>query len=174
MSKHWNPKRDRFPRKRDRAPLPPRRRSWRRVRVGWGGLRLTLFAGVLIGLGLASADEWPGADRGGAGGDYATARIVDGDTFHYRGEKIRIADIDTPEVRGACAYETRLAARATARMEALLHQGPFELRRAGARDEDRYGRKLRIVTRDGASLGDMLVEEGLAREWRGRRQPWCR
>ncbi len=53
----------------------------------------------------------------------STLRVVDGDTFWYGGEKIRIADIDTPEVNGRCAYETQLAARATARMAALLRQG---------------------------------------------------
>ena len=99
-------------------------------------------------------------------------RVIDGDTFHYRGEKIRIADIDTPEVKGRCAYETRLAARAARRMEELLARGPFELERVG-RDEDRYGRKLRVVTRNGRSLGDQLVAEGLARTWSGRREPWC-
>ena len=33
------------------------------------------------------------------------------------------------------------------------------------RDEDRYGRKLRVVVRNGRSLGDQLVSEGLARTW---------
>jgi endonuclease YncB( thermonuclease family) len=98
--------------------------------------------------------------------------VVDGDTFHYRGEKIRVADIDTPEVRGRCAHETQLAARATRRMGQLLAAGPFDLQRVG-RDEDRYGRKLRVVTRNGRSLGDQLVAEGLARTWSGRREPWC-
>src|SRR3546814_19974769 len=59
-------------------------------------------------------------------------------------------------------------------MEALLGAGPFELRPGGdGRDEDRYGRKLRIVTRDGQSLGAMLVAAGLAREWTGWRRPRC-
>jgi endonuclease YncB( thermonuclease family) len=100
-------------------------------------------------------------------------RIVDGDTFWYGDEKIRIADIDTPEVRGRCAYESRLAARATDRMSELLQAGPFELRTISGRDVDRYGRKLRVVTRGGRSLGDQLVAEGLARTWTGRREPWC-
>lgn len=99
--------------------------------------------------------------------------ITDGDTFRYRGERIRIADIDTPEVRGRCAEETRLAAQATARMSELLQAGPFELEPIGGRDEDHFGRKLRVVTRDGRSLGDQLVAEGLARTWTGRREPWC-
>jgi len=35
------------------------------------------------------------------------------------------------------------------------------------RDEDRYGRKLRVVVRNGRSLGDQLVSEG-AGEGMGR------
>jgi endonuclease YncB( thermonuclease family) len=102
----------------------------------------------------------------------ASLRVIDGDTFEHDGERIRIADIDTPELRGQCAEEQRLARAATARLRVLLAQGDFELRRLG-RDEDRYGRKLRIVVRHGRSLGDTLVAEGLARTWTGRREPWC-
>ena len=98
--------------------------------------------------------------------------VIDGDTFRYGGEKIRIADIDTPELRGRCAYEKELAARATRRLAMLLAAGPFQLDPV-ERDEDRYGRKLRIVTRGGRSIGDQLVSEGLARTWSGRREPWC-
>jgi endonuclease YncB( thermonuclease family) len=102
------------------------------------------------------------------------ARVIDGDTYAWAGEKIRIADIDTPEVNGRCGHETALAAQATKRLEALLGEGPFELQPLpGGRDEDRYGRKLRIVTRDGRSVGDVLVAEGLARTWSGRREGWC-
>ena len=50
-----------------------------------------------------------------------TVRVIDGDTFDFGGERIRIADIDTPEVRGRCPYETELAARATGRMRELLN-----------------------------------------------------
>ena len=101
-------------------------------------------------------------------------RIVDGDTFWVGREKIRVADIDTPEVQGQCDHERDLAAKATDRMEELLRKGPFQLHPLpNGRDEDRYGRKLRIVTRGGRSLGDQLVAEGLARTWSGRREPWC-
>ncbi len=110
--------------------------------------------------------------RTGAALASGAVRIVDGDTFWLGGEKIRIADIDTPEVRGRCPYEIELAARATRRMEALLNEGAFELQPVD-RDEDRYGRKLRIVTRGGRSLGDTLVAEGLARPYAGGRRPWC-
>ena len=123
---------------------------------------MVAFGGVALGLASAFMPV-PSA-----------VRVIDGDTFDYRGDRIRVADIDTPEREGRCPYETMLAARATARMRVLLAAGPFELHPlASGRDEDRYGRKLRIVTRGGRSLGDQLVAEGLARTWSGRREPWC-
>lgn len=104
----------------------------------------------------------------------AGARVIDGDTFDVGGMRVRIADIDTPERDGRCASERALAARATARLDALLDAGPFELHPAAAgRDEDRFGRKLRIVSRGGENLGAVLIEEGLARAWEGRRRSWC-
>ena len=99
--------------------------------------------------------------------------VVDGDTFYHEGVKIRIADIDTPEVHDfGCAAEKALGDRATVRLTSLLNAGPFTLE-AGGRDADRYGRKLRVVRRDGHSLGEVLVAEGLARRWDGSRHPWC-
>lgn len=99
--------------------------------------------------------------------------VVDGDTFWFRGEKYRIADIDTPETHGPrCVAEGELGARATQRLQALMNAGPFSLER-GDRDADRYGRSLRVVTRGGESIGAMLVTEGLARSWDGSRHPWC-
>jgi len=100
--------------------------------------------------------------------------VIDGDTFVFSGEKIRIADIDAPETGGAkCASEAKLGARATKRLRELLNQGPFELRNYQSRDRDQYGRKLRVVMRDGRSVGDTLITEGLARRWNGKRNPWC-
>ena len=99
--------------------------------------------------------------------------VIDGDTFRLDGQSIRIADIDTPEARNyRCAAEKALADRATARMRQLLNAGPFELA-PYERDQDQYGRKLRIIRRDGQSLGQVLVAEGLARSWDGARHPWC-
>lgn len=100
--------------------------------------------------------------------------VVDGDTFWLEGEKIRIADINTPEVRSPqCTAERTLGIRATVRLIELLNQGPFELRQSDGDDRDRYGRLLRIVERNGVSLGDQLVAEGLAHVWEGRRLSWC-
>jgi endonuclease YncB( thermonuclease family) len=99
--------------------------------------------------------------------------VIDGDTFYLQKQSIRIADIDAPETHPPrCAREAALGEAATRRLGALLNAGPFEMQ-AGARDEDRYGRKLRTLLRDGQSLGGILVTEGLARRWTGSRQPWC-
>lgn len=100
--------------------------------------------------------------------------VVDGDTIWLHGEKIRIADIDAPETHPPrCPREAELGHGATRRLQALLNAGPFTVQQQGARDTDRYGRKLRVIRRDGRSLGDMLVSEGLARPWEGKRRPWC-
>ncbi len=99
--------------------------------------------------------------------------VVDGDTIWHLGTKIRIADIDTPEVgQPKCSSEAALGARATKRLLQLVNAGPFAMQSID-RDEDKYGRKLRVFVRDGKSLGDILVSEGLARTWSGRREPWC-
>jgi endonuclease YncB( thermonuclease family) len=126
--------------------------------------------------GAPSARDVSAGQRAGRGATVRNAAVgvIDGDTFRVGGETIRIADIDTPETHPPrCAYEAELGERATRRLTALLSEGPFELSPIGGRDEDRYGRKLRVVTRGGRSLGDVLVSEGLARTWTGRREPWC-
>jgi micrococcal nuclease len=100
--------------------------------------------------------------------------VIDGDTIRYAGAKIRIADIDAPETHDPrCASEAALGARATRRLLGLMNAGPFEVVRAGSRDLDTYGRELRIIQRDGRSITDVMVAEGLARRWDGARHPWC-
>lgn len=107
------------------------------------------------------------------GGSIA-ACVVDGDTIWYRGVKIRVLDINAPEIsHPQCNSEEDLGLKARDRLQALLNAGPFTLESRGARDADRYGRKLRAITRGGRSLGAVLVDEGLAEEWTGRRRNWC-
>lgn len=99
--------------------------------------------------------------------------VVDGDTFWLAGEKVRIADINAPETAQAeCASERQRGEAAKLRLLVLLNQGPVELL-DDPRSRDRYGRRLAVVTRGGASLGSQLVKEGLAEPWRGRRSDWC-
>lgn len=99
--------------------------------------------------------------------------VVDGDTIWLKGQKIRVADIDAPETHDfRCASEKERGDRATRRLEELLESGPIILQSID-RDEDTYGRKLRIVLVNGASVGDTLVSEGLARYYGNGRRPWC-
>jgi micrococcal nuclease len=99
--------------------------------------------------------------------------VIDGDTIRYGSEKIRLEDIDAPEIFSPrCASEAARGERAKRRLLELMNQGPFRMVASG-RDEDRYGRKLRTIERDGRSLGDVLVAEGLARPWDGARRSWC-
>jgi micrococcal nuclease len=101
--------------------------------------------------------------------------VVDGDTVWISGEKIRLADIDTPEPSGRCVTERVLAARAAGRLAELL-SGPHEIVRgdpADGRLQDRYGRTLAVIRVGGVSVGTILVREGLARPWTGRRSNWC-
>lgn len=182
---------------RDRA-----RRTWhaprferrsRARRFGRAALIATALAGIAGGLGWAAYPLVLGEARavvdmpvGLFGRPASTARftlchsgggsncVVDGDTFRMGGEKIRIADIDTPETHPArCAQEAELGAAATNRLHALLNSGSVSLERAG-RDTDRYGRKLRLVSVGGRGVGETLVAEGLARPYTGGyREGWC-
>lgn len=95
--------------------------------------------------------------------------VVDGDASWLYGEKVRIADIDTPELNGGCAREKALARQSRDRLPAILGQG-FGIRRTGT---DRYGRTLAIVMNGRGSVGGQLVHEGLARTWTERGEGWC-
>jgi endonuclease YncB( thermonuclease family) len=107
-------------------------------------------------------------------GAHRVTCIVDGDTIWYRGEKIRIADINAPELEHpSCAYEARLAQAATDRLTELLNAGAFSLAPWPQRRFDRYGRSLYVIERGGRSLGMELVREGLAERWKGYRGNWC-
>ncbi len=147
----------------------------------WAALVLAALAG------LGALAIWPeqgeAQDAGGSEralfpickGPVRVTCVVDGDTIWYRGTKIRIADIDTPEVsQPGCPRERELGRRATERLRQLLNAGAFRLDiPPDGRSRDRFGRELRIVTRNGQSLGAVLVREGLATRWGGPRRAWC-
>ncbi|WP_370363079.1 thermonuclease family protein [Agrobacterium fabrum] len=108
----------------------------------------------------------PPSDATLCSGSVRTHCVIDGDTLWREGVKIRIADIDTPEISNPkCESEAELGSRATSRLLLLVNAGPFKIWKWEGRDEDKYGRKLRVLVRDGRSLGE------LARAWTGRRQP---
>jgi hypothetical protein len=139
----------------------------------WHNTLTPTAMGVSGFLNGAEVVEQFSANFGECSGPIRHTCVVDGDTFWLNGDKIRIADINTPEVSDPqCSAEAELGARATQRLVELLNAGSFSLETVD-RDEDQYGRKLRIVTRRGDSLGEALVKEGLAERWRGYRGSWC-
>jgi micrococcal nuclease len=148
---------------------------------------------ALIGVVIAGAAAWELAPQSWFGSPVASANglmstqtsfgfchtgggtncVVDGDTIWLAGENIRIADIDAPETHEyACTEEKVLGDRATQRLHELVNSGPVTMHSID-RDSDSYGRKLRIVLVNGRSVGDTLVDEGLARYYRGGKRPWC-
>lgn len=154
--------------------------NWAAFIALWGGaaiLGTAYGAGWLNGIGkpdraeAAAAGERVSFGYCFEGGGYNC--VVDGDTIWLKGVKIRIADIDAPETHDPrCPSEKALGDRATVRLHDMLETGPISLQSID-RDEDSYGRKLRIVLVNGESVGDTLVEEGLARWYGHGRRPWC-
>lgn len=104
----------------------------------------------------------------------AEIRVWDGDSIRLgttrQSEAVRIFNIDAPEMEGRCDFETDLALQAKIRLADILEGRRVEILRQGT---DRYGRTLAAVRVEGQDVGDILVGEGLARTWTGRREPWC-
>ena len=97
--------------------------------------------------------------------------IVDGDTFWLDGAKYRIANIDTPELKGRCSAEQSAAKRARQKLAEIINDRPVEVQVTGT---DPYGRKLVIISDASGDIGDRLVGEGLAEIWGGEFVDWCR
>ena len=149
---------------------------------------LALFSAILFADGFPGAGAMPvGAPASQRPAEPVTAHfarcvgarritcVVDGDTIWLEGTKIRIADIDAPEIsRPACEAERIAGERATARLTQWLNADAFEmLPNPDGRDADRYGRKLRVLSRGRESAVDALVAEGVAGRWGGAGKAWC-
>lgn len=103
----------------------------------------------------------------------------DGDGLRCGRERIRLANIDAPELPGSsrcspasverlrasrnpawCDYA--LGARSAAALRVFLAGGPVMVQRVGI---DPYGRTLALVSVNGQDAGRYLVKRGLARRW---------
>lgn len=178
--------------RRKRPARPRREPTWgeaaRSLGVVLVAAPLALFSAILFADGFPGAGAMPvGAPASQRPAEPVTANfarcigarritcVVDGDTIWLEGTKIRIADIDAPEISWpACEAERIAGERATARLTQWLNEGAFEvLPNPDGRDTDRYGRKLRVLSRDGSSAVDALMAEGVAGKWGGARVRWC-
>jgi endonuclease YncB( thermonuclease family) len=151
------------------AAFPARRRQRRRNRYDRSGP-------VLVGLVLAAAAFFVfSASIEASGADGISARVIDGDTIENTatGERIRLANIDTPETgeRAQCAAEREAGERAERAARNLISTSTVTVDPTGRVDS--YGRTIARVRVDGQDMGRILIDRGLARPWRGRREPWC-
>lgn len=152
------------------------RRNFRR------GLLLPVIAGLVLGgagFVIISRDGVPSlagiqasAQDAGQG---IRVRVIDGDTIEdtTSGERIRLSNIDTPETgeRAQCRAEREAGEVATRAAREIVASGAVTVRRTGR--TDRYGRTIGFVLVDGRDLGEIMMDRGLARPWRGRREAWC-
>jgi endonuclease YncB( thermonuclease family) len=110
--------------------------------------------------------------------------IYDGDTFRADlkgypeiiGDRIgiRINGIDTPEMRGECQKEKRLARQAKQFVVTQLRSAKrVELRNM---KRGKYFRIVADVFVDGKNLGDMLINNAMAVSYDGgtKAKDWCR
>ncbi|AXB80739.1 thermonuclease family protein (plasmid) [Novosphingobium sp. P6W] len=108
------------------------------------------------------------------------ASIHDGDTVRLcDGERVRLANIDAPELGGSprCSAKSQVRLSASAnpswcdvatgiesrdQLRAFLAAGSPMIQRIGV---DRYGRTLATLSVNGRDAGEYLVRRGLARRW---------
>jgi endonuclease YncB( thermonuclease family) len=102
--------------------------------------------------------------------------VVDGDTIDDRatGVRYRLTNIDAPETgdNAKCFRERTRGEEATqAAIELVRAAKVVSVRRTFRHDI--YGRRVAFVLIDGQDLGALLMAQGLARPWRGKRRKWC-
>ncbi|MCC6917632.1 MAG: thermonuclease family protein [Alphaproteobacteria bacterium] len=126
--------------------------------------------------GIAAAEPLPGSYTA------RVERVIDGDSLRARvtiwlGQEvtttIRLAGIDTAELRAACPRAHERAAAAKAFLAAHVEGGTVTLT---AVETDKYGGRVvaRVQDADGADLANVLVAQGLALPYDGRQRPdWC-
>lgn len=170
--------RTRFKPTRRVPSFKPQRRDVRRWLLV---VPLLLLAGALLDPSLigpvgplAAPAELVSASFTPCGPGRGPACVVDGDTFKLGERKIRITGIDAPELAAPkCAAEAALAQRSADRLRELLNQGEFEMIAHRLQTQDRHGRDLMVIKRNGKSIGGQLIEEGLAHRYIGSKRSWC-
>ena len=110
--------------------------------------------------------------------------IVDGDTFSAGVKlvddtvvsvRVRIRNVDTPEMHGECVDEIIAANVARNRLSELLPvDSVVELE--NIKDDKYLGRiDANVLDAKGRDVGKILIREGLGRAYSGgKRKPWCK
>jgi len=109
-------------------------------------------------------------------------RVIDGDTFEARvrvwpgvdiNTKVRLRNIDAPELHARCADELTKAQAARTALQTMLSAGGVTISQVGI---DKYGGRVDalVATRDAADVSAALLNGGYARSYDGgKRAGWC-
>ena len=95
-----------------------------------------------------------------------TVKVVDGDTIHVDGEKIRFSGIDAPELSQTCILNSLTVECGLKSREILINKIANKLVECIAEGKDRYKRILAECFVENTSLSDFLVREGYAFAYR--------
>ena len=93
-------------------------------------------------------------------------RVVDGDTIHLNGEKIRFTGIDTPELKQTCIKEGVTNPCGVTAKEMLIEKISDNKVECSSEGKDRYKRTLAECFVNGESLSTYLVRSGYAFAYR--------
>ena len=163
------------------APRPPSFKPSRRdLRRGLLLVPILLLAGAMLDpaliapVGPLAKREVVAATFTPCGPGRGVACVIDGDTFKLGDRKVRITGIDAPELGDPrCPDEAVLARRSADRLLVMLNQGPFDMVAHRLHPQDRNGRDLMVLERNGVSIGGQLIDEGLAHRYIGSKRSWC-
>lgn len=105
-------------------------------------------------------------------------RVIDGDTIDVRAghdvRRVRIADIDTPEVgrTARCPLEIELGQKAAIYLRGMILNDVVRVR---VRKVDYYRRDFAYVTWWDIDIGQHLIAQGLAKPWLDHhpKPEWC-
>ena len=137
------------------------------------------FAAFLIMIGVFAVAAPYRSDPGPFNRTAKVSRVIDGDTFVIStGERIRVRNFDTPELRSYDCPEEKIAAQGARRAaRALLTRQTVRLSITG---KDRYGRMVADVAllkpAGSRDFVDAMVSTGHGARWRYGKEPqpnWC-
>lgn len=156
----------------------------KRERERWGAISgLALFgAGIAAAAIAIGAMTYSSYDPAKAAAEASRFRqcytgvgdncVLDGDTIYVQREKVEIAGVDAPEIRGgACGDERDRGIDAAVRLADLLNGGEVTV---GDPFRDQYGRLVSSVAVNGKDVAKSLIAARVVRQYNGEKHDWCR